>query len=191
MLNVFIPLVSQALREPREAANTVVSMGIPRDALWPGFALMVVPSTLISYAGGGPQTVAGEQLMGPILFTIASGLGGAVSVFLVWRIGAALGGRGEFEEALLLTIFLQSILLAGQVIEFAVFVVSPPLAALFSFALLILTFWINLNFIAALHGFPSLWKSLGVLVLASLGVGLVLVILLSIAGVQMSPPGAV
>ena len=44
----------------------------------------------------------------------------------------------------------------------------------------------HLNFIAALHGFSSLMKSLGVLLLASLGVAIVLVFLMSLAGMGVT-----
>ena len=184
MLSTFFPVATQALREPREAASTLMSMGVPKDALWPAFGALVSLSVILSFLSGGLNPPPGQVTLGPLMLAGTSAIAGAASIFLVWRIGVALDGKGRFEEALLLTVFLQGLILVGQLIEFVLFLFMPPLAGLFSIAVIVLTFWINLNFIAALHGFASLWRAFGVLVFASLGVALILIFLMSLAGVQ-------
>ena len=189
MLNAFFPVAAQAIREPREAASTLMSMGVPYAALWPAFGALVCLSVILSFLSGGLDQAADQAAIGPWILAITSAVAGAASVFLVWKVGAALDGTGKFEEALLLTVFLQGLIFAGQLVEFVLFLFMPPLSGLFSIAIIVLTFWINLNFIAALHGFPSLWKSFGVLLFASLGVALILIFLMSLLGVQFMAGG--
>jgi len=189
MLKTFFPVAVQALRQPREAASTLMSMGIPTAALWPAFGALVCLSVILSFLNGGMEQVAGQASLGPLMLAMSSAVAGAASVFLVWKVGAAMDGTGSFEEALLLTVFLQGLIFAGQLVEFALHLFVPPLSGLLSLAIILLTFWINLNFIAALHGFSSLWKAFGVLLLASLGVALILIFLMSLLGVQFIAGG--
>ncbi|MBT8476907.1 MAG: hypothetical protein KJO78_15705 [Alphaproteobacteria bacterium] len=189
MLNTFIPIAAQAVREPREAASTLMSMGVPTAALWPAFGALVCLSVILSFLSGGLEPAAGQASVGPLVLAVTSAVAGAASVFLVWKVGAAMDGTGRFEEALLLTVFLQGIIFAGQLIEFVLYLVMPALSGAFSIAIILLTFWINLNFIAALHGFASLWRSFGVLLFASLGVALILIFLMSLLGVQFMAGG--
>ncbi|MGI9391023.1 MAG: YIP1 family protein [Boseongicola sp.] len=186
MLGLFVPVAKQSLREPREAAATLLSMGVPKPVLWPGFALLVVLSVILIFASGPPTGPSGEVIVSPFGLTISSALAGAASVFLVWKIGGLLGGKGGFDETLLLTVFLQGMIFVGQLVELAVFFVIPPLADIYYIALIVFMFWLNLNFIAVLHGFGSLWRAFGVLVLASIGVAFVLVFAMSLAGVRIA-----
>ncbi|MBT8460098.1 MAG: hypothetical protein KJN60_10545 [Boseongicola sp.] len=189
MLKTFVPVAAQAIREPREAASTLMSMGIPSAALWPAFGALVCLSVILSFLSGGFEQVPDQVTLSPLVLAFSSAVAGAASVFLVWKIGSAMDGTGKFEEALLLTVFLQGLIFAGQIVEFLLFFFVPTLSGLFSIGVIILTFWINLNFIAALHGFASLWKSFGVLLLASLGVAMILIFLMSLLGVQLMAGG--
>ena len=156
MLNTFIPIAAQAVREPREAASTLMSMGVPTAALWPAFGALVCLSVILSYLSGGLEPAAGQVSVGPLVLAVTSAVAGAASVFLVWKVGAAMDGTGRFEEALLLTVFLQGIIFAGQLIEFVLYLFVPTLSGIFSIAIILLTFWINLNFIAAVEYFCNL-----------------------------------
>ncbi|MDD9921003.1 MAG: hypothetical protein OXQ92_01795 [Boseongicola sp.] len=187
MLAPFIPPARQAITQPREAAVTLMGMGVPREALWPSFALLVLLSAILTYLGSGAAT--GEQIVfTPFHFVLVSALAGAASVFAIWKIGGAMGGTGTFENTLLLMVFLQALLFTGQLIEFGIFLIAPPIASLFSIVLIVWAFFVNLNFVAALHGFSSLLRSLGCLLLASFGVALVVVSIMAFLGIQM--PGA-
>lgn len=185
MFQPFLPVARQAINEPQEAASTLMSMGVPREALWPAFFLFVVLSAILgSTTEMLRPTVQGVPLA-PFPFVMISAIAGAASVFAIWKVGQAMEGTGSFDETLLLMIFLQGILFIGQLIEFALFVVAPPLSSLFSVALIVLAFWLNLNFIAALHGFTSLMRAFGCLIMASAGVALVLIVVLTLFGLPM------
>ena len=96
----------------------------------------------------------------------------------------------NLDEALLLTVFLQAILFTGQLIELGLLILLPPIAGLFSVALIVVAFWLNINFIATLHGFSSLWRAFGVLVIATVAVALVLVFLMTLTGIGPEMVGA-
>jgi hypothetical protein len=186
MLGMFLPVVKQSFGAPREAASTLLSMGVPKPILWPAFVLLVLLSVMLIFASGPPTGPNGEDLVSPFGLTISSGVAGAASVFLVWKIGVLLGGKGGFDETLLLTVFLQGMIFFGQLIEFAIILAIPPLADIYYIALILFMFWLNLNFIAVLHGFGSLWRAFGVLVLASIGVAFVLIFAMSLAGIRIA-----
>ena len=184
MLQLFVPLARQAVTEPREAASTLLSMGIPKAAYWPAFFALVALSVILAETVALVAPPAPTVVMpGPLLMAALTALISAISVWAVWRVGRAAGGTGSFDEALLLTVFLQAILLAGQVVEFLLLLILPPLSGLFGIALIVLAFWLNINFIATLHGFSSLWRAFGVLVIATMGVALVLVFLMTLTGI--------
>lgn len=184
MLQLFVPLARQAMTEPREAASTLLSMGVPKEAYWPAFFVLVALSVLVTEVLGmlspGPEPIISP---GPLAMAGLTAVISAVSIWAIWKVGRAAGGTGSFDEALLLTVFLQAMIFAGQVIELGLLILLPPLAGLFSVALIVFAFWLNINFIATLHGFSSLWRAFGVLVIATIGVALVLVFLMTLIGI--------
>ena len=184
MLQLFVPLARQAVTEPREAASTLLSMGVPKEAYWPAFFALVALSVLLTEVLGtlspAPESIISP---GPLVMAALTAVISAVSVWAIWKVGRAVGGTGSFDEALLLTVFLQAILFAGQLVELGLLILLPPLAGLFSVALIVIAFWLNINFIAALHGFTSLWRAFGVLVMATIGVALVLIFLMTLTGI--------
>lgn len=188
-LTTLMPLVLQAIRNPREAAHTVLSLGVPQPALLPALALVVVLSILLTMIGTmvTPQPPAAEDavLFSPI--AIAALLGGFLAAYIVGihRAGRAMGGTGSLPEAALLMIFLQFVLLVGQVVEILLWLVAPPLAGLFVIAMAVLAFWININFVDVLHGFGSLMKSFLLVVLVSVGIALAIVFLMTLTGVTV------
>lgn len=190
MWRPFLPLARQAVFEPREAASAVLSIGVPSAALWPAFALFVILSSILVSVSELLSPSPNGILFTPVPFAIVSGFAGAASVFAIWRVGRAMDGTGSLNETLLLMVFLQGILLIGQLAEFVLFLVAPPLSWLVSMALLVLAFWLNLNFIAVLHGFSSLMRAFGCLLLASAAVALALIFGSALFGVSIvgAPP---
>lgn len=186
----------QGLTTPREGANAVLALGVPRAALLPLAGLVAVAVAMLMTVQGamlGPAEIAvGDDRVAPIrvepLF-----LAFVVFVFVVgyaWALaalGRRMGGTGTFEESLVLGIFLQMIMVGFQVAELAALVVLPPLAGLVAVAGFFIGLWLNLQFVDVLHGFGSLLKSflLMLAVSAAIAVGLMLVVTL-IGGV----PGA-
>lgn len=182
MEQALISIAREAYRDPREAAVRLLSLGVPSPAIWPAFGVIVLVSVLI----GGISDLAAPTAPGVAVsyFIMAVLLG---SIFLsfavgVWRIGRSFGGKGTFEESMLVAIFFQGILLPFQVIQLVLAILVPGLAGIYAIGLLFYGIWINVKFIDALHGFASFGKSLGVLILSSFLAAVVLILVVTIVG---------
>ncbi|NNE88007.1 MAG: YIP1 family protein [Silicimonas sp.] len=191
-MTLFDSLIAQgkrAFREPRQTAADVLALGFPREALAPALMLVVVISVLMSAASDmiAPPPVQISYfrmaLLIMIIFTSFS--------FAIAQIGKMMGGVGSFADSLLLAVFFQAIFIPIQAIQVVLMAFSPELAAVLAFGIILFGFWINVNFIAALHGFETLGRALGVLILASIAVAFFLVIVTPLLGISISSGGAV
>lgn len=187
----FVPLARQALRNPREAAQNLLSLGVPASVIGLLLALAIVVSALLSGLTDMirpiPDTVDAERVivLPPIAFA-------AILAFIlvgfgwgIFRVGRAMGGTGALAESLLLVAFWQIILIGAQVVELALLTIAPMLAAFFVLGVVVMALWIEINFIDALHGFGSLLKSFFVFLFVCLGIGLALGFLMTLTGVTV------
>ena len=181
-----VKLAIAAVRNPREAASTLLSVGVPSAALFPSFVLVVVLSVLLTVVGEslGAQSAEGGAFPPLAVAALLCALLGAY-IFGLYRTGRAMGGTGSLEETALLMVFLQFILLLAQVVELFLWIAAPPLAGIFVIAVAVVAFWININFVDVLHSYGSLLKSFGLIIMVSLGIALVVMLLLSLSGVTV------
>jgi hypothetical protein len=188
-LGGLVSLALGAVRNPREAADTLLSVGVPSAALLPAFLLVVVLSVILTIIGENIGMTDGEGAAFPPL-AVAAVLCLLLAAYILglWRTGQAMGGTGSLAETALLMVFLQFILLLAQVVEVVLWVAAPPLAGLFVIAVAILAFWININFVDILHGFGSLLKSFGLIIMVSLGLALAIMLMLTLSGTTLQGP---
>lgn len=188
MAQSLIPIARQTFAQPREAAGNLLSLGIPRTALWPAFWIVVIATTLLVTAG---SVLSEEMELSDFsvlpTFLITAALSGG-SILAIHRVGRAMGGTGAFEETLLLMVFLQGVILVVQIAELVLILLIPGMGGVFTLVLAVFAFWVNLNFIDALHGFGSLMRSFLVLLLSSLAVAVVLGVALGTAGLMPGMP---
>ncbi|MEL7462414.1 MAG: hypothetical protein AAGJ39_15805, partial [Pseudomonadota bacterium] len=62
---------------------------------------------------------------------------------------------------------------------------KSPIRTGWQLAIFLFGLWVNVNFVAALHGFPGLGKALGVLVLASFVVAFVMAFAAPLIGISL------
>lgn len=184
MLDRVFQMIRQTVTDPKEGAETVLALGLPRGTLWLGMGLVVV-LTVIMYRAGlmiAPRTPGVTPQLPDSPFMLAIMIWGllALSAYCLYFIGRAFGGTGKFEEALSLVIWLQVVLLAFQVIQLLLMTVSPVLAVFLGAAVFLLSIWIFVNFISVLHGFRSLAMVFVGLLISGFGVMVGLSILLAI-----------
>lgn len=176
----------RALREPRAAAADVLALGIPREALIPGLfavvALSVILNTVSEALAPSPLVV-----MSPFQMAILLSVMIAAFSFALAKTGQFMGGIGTFENSLLLMIFLQAMFLPAVALQIILFLFMPTLAGLFILAIMIFLTWVHVNFIAALHGFPTLGKAVGVLLMSVI---LTFFVLMFVAPLLVTPTGA-
>lgn len=186
-MNLLDTLFSQgvrAWREPRAAAADVIALGVPREALVPALLLVVVVSVIINAAAEAiapsPMSVISHFQMTVFLLALF-----VTFAFAVCKVGQAMDGVGKCEDSLLLAIFFQAIFIPAQVLQVALMVAMPAIAGLFALFLFVFGMWVNVNFVSALHGFPTLGKGFGVLLIASFIVAVVMLLIAPLVGVSL------
>lgn len=187
-LNSILAMVWRTVKNPREGAAEVLSLGIPREALWTVLALVVVLSILLAQvmsllvlSGGG--AIAGPISIGPLATGFIQILLLILMVFAIYWIGKAVGGTGSFEEALLLVSWLQFIMVCLQAVQTVFVLILPPMATLIGVLGLALFLWLLTNFIAVLHNFRSLPMVFMMIILSAFGIAFGLSIILALIGV--------
>lgn len=193
MMFDFKTLVGMAVRtitNPREGAEEILALGIPRAALWPLLALVVVISTFIvqviniigSMQGAEPAPgIYGQPLaLGSIEFVIL-----AVAAFAIYRVGRGFGGKGTLEESVLLVAWMQFVMILLQVAQLVLMFLMPFLAQLVGMASIVLFFWLMTNFIAVVHGFRSLAQVFLMMIVVAFGLIILFSIVLAMLGVQV------
>lgn len=150
------------IRAPQEAAQAVLALNLPRNVLWLGLALVITLSTLLASAVllMVPMPEAGAGVPMPVVMGIVQ----AVFIVLVSLgiavIGARFGGKGDFDGALALMVWLQAVFLVVQAFQIAAIAIGlSVLADIVSLASIPLFFWLMAQFVTVLHGFSSVWKT--------------------------------
>lgn len=176
---------------PRDGARVIKSVTLPRAARWEALLLIVVISVFIAQVGtlllpGEAMIVMGPFLANPIIACIVQMSLLIVMVFAIYWIGHAMGGKGAFEDAILLVAWMQFVMICLQAIQTVALLLLPPLASLIGVAGLGLFFWLLTNFIAELHGFKSLGRVFLMVIASLFGIAFGLSLILSIIGVSIS-----
>lgn len=187
-------MARDTVSNPREGAETVLSLGLPRQALWLAFALVVVLSMLLGdllyMLADLPQDGAMTGPLGasPLVMGLMQGAFLFLMAHAVTHVGHLFGGTGRFDEALALIVWLQFIFLCVQVLQLAAVLVIPPMAGLITMLAVGLFFWLLVNFIATLHGFTSLGMVFVMTILSGFTILFVLSLILTLLGVTFEGP---
>jgi hypothetical protein len=186
-----IDLTRLTVRDPRGAARSLIAWRLPMSLRWTLFGLIVVLSAISAHLTIGLMSTAERatvptQMPGPFGLVVVQGAIMAMGAFLAFQLGRALGGKGNFADALLLVVWLQAILLGLQVLQLVVHAMTPILGEGFAALLgeviglvgLALTFWLLTAFVAELHQFPSMGRVFLGVVLTILAIGVFLSVLI-------------
>jgi len=193
-LGGLLRLARDTVSNPREGAATVLSFAPERAAIWLMFALVIVLSLLLreivaiftDFPTDGP--ILGPMQSSPAILGLVMAGFLLVTIHAVHRIGEFFGGTGSFEEAALLVIWLQFILICVQVIQIATLFILPPVAGLITIAAIALYIWLLVNFIAVLHGFTSLGMVFVATLMSAFALLFAFSLVLSILGLGVAPP---
>ncbi len=184
-----ISLARETLADPRATARRIMSVDLPIAVRWQALALVVILSVLIGQVAAwlmlGEAAVTG-MMAGPIQSGMVQGGALVMMVFAAHRVGSMMGGSGSFEDALILITWLQAIMILVQLVQVVALVVLPPLAGIFSIMGVVLFLWLLTNFVAELHGFESLGRVFGMIIVTAIGLAFIAATVLSILGV--APP---
>ncbi|WP_405401346.1 Yip1 family protein [Paracoccus sp. Ld10] len=188
-------LARQTLRNPEQAAHWLIAQNWPMQVRWMALVLAVSLSGLLAYAstlmfplpeGEGVAVLSlGQQplvLAGMQLFAIVVGAG------LMAGVGRMFGGHGRFEDALLLTVWIEVMLLVVQLAQIVLSLALPGLAGILGIVAVALFLWLTVQFTKALHGFTSGPKVLLVMFGTLLVMGFVLSFFMAAFGLMPEMP---
>src|SRR6056297_583478 len=168
------------LRAPREAGEQFLAMQLPARAMWIALSLVSVLTSLgfsgLMYLGQGADDQFAQMFgqspvySAPLVFAAMQWVRAILSVFMFYWVGRMMGGQGALEDVLRVATLLQAVtfvlmsglLLAGIVLPFVM-----------SLLILVTFFWwirAKALLLALVHGFDSVFKAAGALLLSMLGV---------------------
>ncbi|WP_420555909.1 Yip1 family protein [Roseovarius sp.] len=189
---VLKPLFATTIRDPRVGAEQVIALRWPVQALWIALSLIsVVTSALVAalvQAAPMPEGDLGRMLeaspvySSPLLFAGMQWARAVFSVFMLFWIGRALGGRGTVPDVLAVVTLLQAVsfvLVAGFTI-LGLFV--PFVSSLGLLVFLVWWMWAVSNMLDVAHAFDSPLKAFGVMIVAIFGVLIGLSIIMGVIG---------
>lgn len=162
-MNGLFPLISDLLRQtfaqPREAARRVIAIGeaLDRGTLWLALLVVAIVASVLSHAVllvfAGAE---GAGMMGgPLVTAVIQFMVMAAIVWAVVNVGRWRGGHGGWNGALALTIWLEVVALALQLVQIVALILLPVIADLISMIGLGMFFVLLSIFVAELHGFRS------------------------------------
>lgn len=155
-----LALAEFSLRDPRQATRALLAEKVPPAARILGLLLVAIASALIASIGigspldGEPPIIA---LMTASPFRLAlfeAGMLG-LTVLLVHQVGRVFGGRGSLADSLLITVWINFLMLGPELVQSLLALVSIDLAGIVGMFSLGLFLWLTTSFIAELHGFRS------------------------------------
>lgn len=193
-LQTLLPMVWRTITNPREGAEEVLALGVPRQALWTILLLVLVLSIILGQITTLLVAAAtGTEVTGPLASPIVTGVMQLalllMTIFAIFYIGRGFGGTGSLDEAILLVAWLQFIMVCVQVVQTGLMLFMPPLASLVGIVGLVLFMWLLTNFVAVIHGFRSLGQVFVMILVSMFVLAFVLSILLTLVGVTV--PGQV
>ncbi len=180
-----LALAELTLRNPREAARVLLAEGVPLSARKLGLLFVAVMSVLLASIEIGTTSdpvppVIAFMMASPLRLAAFEWLMLALSVLMIHRIGRSFGGTGSLADALLITIWVEFLMLGPQVLQLLIGLVSADLAGIIGIGSLAMFLWLITSFIAELHGFRSRPLVFLGMVVASFAAGMVMAILIAL-----------
>lgn len=182
-----LTMLRDSVAEPQETADRLLALRPATGVVLQAAVLVsVLDALILGLLGGGassmPTPAGGEMTLLPfahaaVLFASLILSAGALQVG-----GRMLGGKGRFEEALLLIVWLEVVSIAVQAVTLIAALILPPLAGLLGLVGLAILLWCLVHFNRALHGFAGLGRTVAALLLGAVVVVLGLSALLAVLG---------
>lgn len=168
------------LKAPKEAGAQVLALDLPIRGLWLALSLVSVVTSII-FASLMQLAPMGEDQFSdlmrtspahsaPLVFALLQWARAVVSVLVIYYVGRMMGGIGQLRDVLTVMAWLQAVtfvLMVGLVIMGAIL---PMLSSLVILAMVIWWVWAIVSLLNVAHGFDSMFKAGGVLIVSLLGV---------------------
>lgn len=189
-------LVGLTLREPESAARQLIALNPPLSVRWMGVLLIAALTGLLAWPTAQlylvPEPEAAQLLFwinsSPLLVALRHVISIVLVAALMTGIGRMFGGKGSFEDGLLLTVWIELIMLMIQLLLVLIILVIPGFAAIIGYIAIFLLIWLTVQFTKALHGFTSSAKVFLGLAATAFAVGTAVLLLAISVGVMPQLP---
>ena len=181
----YLNAVGQTLQNPEAAARSIMQQRFSRTVLLQATLVVVIINAVLLallWTIAPPPAEMPLANISPLQFTALNCIGMVVLASALARAGQLFGGTGNFDQALMLLIWLQAVGLMLDVAQIVLLLVSPLVAALFSLAAIFVLLRCFVIFIKVLHKFDGLGRALLTVVIALIGTMFIAGILLAILG---------
>lgn len=184
----WMELLILSVRNPAEAARIIGSVRVARSTLYEAVvavaalnALLVGVSSIVI-----PQPAVLPAFMAqPFLFFVVVAGGLVIYANLLYWAGRAMGGQGDMGTILALVVWLQALRAVAQAALIVLSLAMPSIGALFGLVVAFYALYVLIQFVKVGHGFRSAWSAIGLLLAVSAGLVIILMAVLTLAGVPM------
>ncbi|MDO9638666.1 MAG: Yip1 family protein [Pseudotabrizicola sp.] len=182
-LSSLLSLARYTVQNPREGARMVMGANLPISARWVALALMAVTSAILAHLAfalmpADVRLAMDGAMSSPLTSAVMQGGLMLIAVFVIHYVGRWRGGTGRFDDALILMIWLQFILLILQVVQIVTQVLLPPASVLVGYVSIGIFLWLLSNFVAELHGFSSVLLTFFGVLVTLIAIGFILALFL-------------
>ncbi|TBN43857.1 YIP1 family protein [Paracoccus subflavus] len=160
--DAFKGLIGLSFRDPAQAARTLIGQNWPIQARWMALLASVSVSAILTWIAASlfstPPATGTDGVMlvqQPIALAVTQMGAIVLAAGLMSGAGRLFGGTGTFMDALLLTVWIEILLLLVQILQLGVALILPGMAGLLGIAAIVLFLWLTVQFTKALHGFQN------------------------------------
>lgn len=175
-------LMVLTLRDPTQAARMLIAANPPLSTRWMALVLAVTLSSILAWMASqvmpmpssGQRSPIGAMVSQPFVMAGMQFIALSMAAALMASVGRMFGGYGRFEDALLLTVWIEIVLMVVQALQVVLLLLLPGLSSILGFVAIALFFWLTIRFVKELHGFRSGAKVMLVMLLTMVVAGFVL-----------------
>ncbi len=159
MIGRIVDLIGVSVRDPDAAVAALKGMGIgPREswrAIFLAASVGAILSWLVMRTLPGAEAGLDRLTLQPIVMALLQVGAAALFATLVDRVGRMFGGTGRFDDALLVTAWLEIAMLFVQVPQILFSMAVPAVGGILSMLSFALYFVLAVQLIRAVHGFRN------------------------------------
>lgn len=178
---MILQVLQLSFKSPKAAIRTVLNWRLSLGESALALTLMAVLSAgLMSLVVGplpaGIDPVSAAMLTNPVYLAAVQLVGLAMISLFLFLLGRVAGGRGTLPQAVAMMAWLEGVLILISVVQVVALVLLPPLGLVLLLAGMGLSLWLVTNFVAELHGFPSLLLTLLGVIAAFIGAVIAMIV---------------
>lgn len=193
--DAFKGLIGLSFRDPARTAQALMAQNWPIQARWMALLASVSVSAILTWiaatAFSPPPDTGVESVLliqQPMIMAVSQMGAIVLAAGLMAGVGRLFGGTGTFEDALLLTVWIEILLLLVQVVQLAVALILPGMAGVLGIIAIVLFLWLTVQFTKALHGFQNSLKVMLALIGTVLVAGFILSLFAASLGILPEMP---